>query len=168
MVPVPVLVRSTAATVHSSASVRVPPTRSVRVEFLLPGVALVALALVWVAGWRRQRVATSDLERLIADLEGEHVEVEFVVSLAPGGRSARITAIAEARVAGLRRRRGRWVLQVADPKVEDTVLAGTVIADGDEVQAWIDREGIALVDVISITTPSGERHPFYPEPRRRR
>lgn len=137
-------------------------------ELLLPGVILCALAVVFILGLVRQRGVTSNQHRLIDDLEDERVEVEFVVSLGPLGRTAQITAVAEAQLKGLQRQGRRWILQVGEPEVDDTVLAGIVIADGAKVADWIARKGIELRDVISITSPNGERHAFYPEPQRRR
>lgn len=130
-------------------------------EVAISAVVLAAIVAMWFVGSRRLQKTDHEQRVVLEELEGQRVTADVVVGTVPMTKGAQLVATTTLLV-GKMHRIGTRV------HVSDVHVNKTTGVDAKIVAEALERDGIDWRDILSVTTPDGQRHDFGNVRHRRR
>jgi hypothetical protein len=122
-------------------------------EFVLAALVLPVLVAVWLVGSRRRRKTDDEQRAVIGELEGQCVTADIAIGLAPTTYGMHGIATTTFVLGPLDDHGSR--VRVSDAQVSQ--------ADGRDPKvaaAELERDGLDVRDILTVTGPDGEPHDF--------
>jgi hypothetical protein len=123
------------------------------VEIALGVVALSILVALWLVGSRRQRKADGEQRAVIGELEGQRVTADISLGLAPTTTGMHVIATTTFVLGPLDDHSSRV-------RVSDVHVGQSDGRDPKVAAAELERDGLDVHNILTISGPDGELHDF--------